>query len=159
MLAFAASPSIRVADDSQTNYLRECEVPSTQILRLAEAVPAEKYSWRPAPGVRSISEVYVHIAADNFLLLDMTGVKPPADLFPSLPDRKTHNEAIVKRSTEFEKTMTEKRQVIDLLKRSFAAVHDNFSQSNDTNLNQSTEFFGNQITAHSTWANRWPTHA
>ena len=35
---------------------------SQQLIALAEATPEEKFSWRPAPGVRSTSEVYMHIA-------------------------------------------------------------------------------------------------
>lgn len=35
---------------------------SSQLIALAEAIPADKYSWRPAPGVRSVSEVYMHCA-------------------------------------------------------------------------------------------------
>src|SRR5215469_14034408 len=42
---------------------------SKQLIDLAEATPAEKFSWRPAPGVRSTSEVYMHIAISNFVLL------------------------------------------------------------------------------------------
>src|SRR5271163_2585481 len=38
---------------------------SRQLIALAEAIPADKYSWRPAPGVRSVSEVFVHIAQEN----------------------------------------------------------------------------------------------
>ena len=34
---------------------------SKQLIDLAEATPAEKFSWRPAPGVRSTSEVYMHM--------------------------------------------------------------------------------------------------
>lgn len=33
----------------------------------------KKFSWRPAPGVRSTSEVYMHIAMANFYLLSVTG--------------------------------------------------------------------------------------
>ncbi len=40
-----------------------------QLIALAEATPEEKFSWRPAPGVRSTSEVYMHIAEANFGLL------------------------------------------------------------------------------------------
>jgi len=40
-----------------------------QLIALAEATPADKFAWRPAPGVRSTSEVYMHIAAANFYLL------------------------------------------------------------------------------------------
>ncbi len=32
-----------------------------------------------------MSEVYVHIANGNFLLLSLTAVKLPAEYFPSLP--------------------------------------------------------------------------
>jgi hypothetical protein len=46
---------------------------SQQLVALAEATPEEKFSWRPAPGVRSTSEVYMHLATANFYLLSVTG--------------------------------------------------------------------------------------
>ncbi|HLY18032.1 MAG TPA: DinB family protein [Bryobacteraceae bacterium] len=76
-----------------------------QVLALAEATPAEKYSWRPTAGVRTFSEVYMHIAIANFGLLAVTGPKTPPDLKPNM-----------------EKTVTQKAEVIDWLKRSFEAV-------------------------------------
>ena len=78
---------------------------SRQLVELAEAIPAEKYAWRPAPGVRSTSEVLMHIAIANFGLLTATGKKMPPDL--------TNSSA---------KTITDKAQVIDWLKRSLDAV-------------------------------------
>ncbi len=77
---------------------------SRELIALAEATPADKFSWRPAPGVRSTSEVYMHIAIANFYLLSVTGAKEP-DL-----------------TVDAEKTVTSKAQVIDWLKRSLAAV-------------------------------------
>ena len=44
---------------------------SKQLVELAEATPAEKFAWRPAAGVRSVSEVYMHIAVANFWLLSV----------------------------------------------------------------------------------------
>ncbi len=78
---------------------------SKQLVDLAEATPEDKFSWRPAPGVRSTSEVYMHIALANFYLLSVTGPKMPADL-----------------KVEMEKTVTSKPQVIAWLKRSLDAV-------------------------------------
>jgi uncharacterized damage-inducible protein DinB len=78
---------------------------SEQLVALAEATPAEKFSWRPAPGVRSTSEVYMHIAIANFYLLSVTGPKMPADL-----------------NDDMEKTVTSKAEVIAWLKRSLEAV-------------------------------------
>lgn len=79
---------------------------SSQLLALAEATPTEKFAWRPAPGVRSTSEVYMHIALSNFYLLSVTGPKMPEDL----------------KSAEQEKTVTAKAEVISWLKRSLEAV-------------------------------------
>jgi len=78
---------------------------SQQVIALAEATPAEKFSWRPAPGVRSTSEVYMHIVIANFFLLGVTGPKMPADLNPKM-----------------EKSVTSKEEVIAWLKRSLEAV-------------------------------------
>lgn len=78
---------------------------SRQLIALAEATPAEKFEWRPAPGVRSMSEVYMHIALANFSLLGVTGPKMPGGIRP-----------------DTEKTVTAKADVIDWLKRSLEAV-------------------------------------
>ncbi len=79
---------------------------SRNLLALAEAIPADKYSWRPAPGVRSISEVYMHVALANFYLLSVTGPKMPVDITPD----------------DIEKTVTSKGEVMQYLKRSLEAV-------------------------------------
>jgi len=47
----------------------EFEHAARQLVALAEATPAEKFSFRPAPGVRSTSEVYMHLAVGNYWLL------------------------------------------------------------------------------------------
>ena len=78
---------------------------SQQLIALAEATPADKFAWRPAPSVRSTSEVYMHIVMANFWLLSITGPQMPANL-----------------KQEMEKTVTSKADVIDWLKRSLEAV-------------------------------------
>jgi uncharacterized damage-inducible protein DinB len=78
---------------------------TSQLIGLAEATPEEKFSWRPGPGVRSTSEVYMHIALANFYLLSVTGPKMPENL-----------------DAKMEKSVTKKAEVIDWLKRSLEAV-------------------------------------
>jgi uncharacterized damage-inducible protein DinB len=78
---------------------------SNQLVALAEATPADKFAWRPAKGVRSTSEVYMHIVMANFYLLSVTGPKMPADL-----------------KDDAETTVTSKAEVIAWLKRSLEAV-------------------------------------
>ena len=108
-LLFVAQPLL--ADDPLEGlwqgYDGEWGHVSRQLLALAEATPAEKFAWRPAPGVRSTSEVYMHIAIANFYLLSVTGPKMPEEL---------------NLGPESEKKFTSKPEVIAWLKRSLEAV-------------------------------------
>lgn len=92
-------------------YLSNMKDIEAKFVGLAEAFPEEKYNWRPAPGVRSVAEVLMHVAAEHFVYMPMTfGVTPPADLKVG-----TGREAIA----ALEK-MTGKATVIGHVKASFA---------------------------------------
>jgi uncharacterized damage-inducible protein DinB len=90
---------------------------SRQLIELAQAIPEEKYSWRPGPGVRSTSEVFMHIAITNYALMAATGQPFPKDLIRGS-----------------EKSVTGKAQVIDWLKRSLDAVKTAHSQLTPADL-------------------------
>lgn len=64
----------------RTLFLKQLADVEKKMNSLAQAMPAEKYSWRPAEGVRSVSEVFVHVAGANYLFPSMAGVKPPAGI-------------------------------------------------------------------------------
>ena len=87
-------------------YDGEWDHVSRQLIALAEAIPADKYAWRPAPGVRSVSEILVHLAQANFYLLSVTGPKMPADM----------------EKDDLEKTLISKPVILADLKRSLEAV-------------------------------------
>ncbi len=87
-------------------YEGEWRYVSNLLVSLAEEIPAERYSWRPAAGTRSVSEVLTHIAQGNFYLLSVTGPRMPADMEPN----------------DLEKTLVGKPAVIAALKRSLEAV-------------------------------------
>lgn len=105
LLTASASFAQKYPEGIWQGYDGEWKHVSQQLIALAEATPAEKFAWRPAAGVRSTSEVYMHIAVSNFYLLSVTGPKMPADL-----------------SADAEKTVTSKADVIRWLKRSLEAV-------------------------------------
>ena len=96
-----------------------------QLIALAEATPAEKFAWRPSPGVRSTSEVYMHIATANLYLLSVTG--------PKMPDGM---------KAEMEKTVTAKADVIDWLKRSLEAVKTARASLKPGDLERRVKIFG-----------------
>jgi len=103
---------------------------SRQLIALAEAIPADKYSWRPAPGVRSVSEIFMHIAQANFYLLSVTGPKMPQDMAKD----------------DLEETVTSKPAVIADLKRSLDAVKTARSQLKPGDLERKVKIEGKTVT-------------
>jgi uncharacterized damage-inducible protein DinB len=102
---------------------------SQQLIALAEATHADKFAWRPAAGVRSTSEVYMHIVLANFYLLSVTGPKMPADL-----------------KEDAEKTVTSKPEVIKWLQRSLDAVKEAHSRENPKDLERKVHIFDRDAT-------------
>src|SRR5258706_260415 len=100
-----------------------------KIVDLADAMPAEKYSWRPMEGVRSVSEVYMHIAGANYLLPTFIGAKSPEGL-----DR------------DMEKKVTEKPKVVEFLKQSFAHIRKVVTDTPESDLTKPAKFFGEETT-------------
>ncbi|HSM04918.1 MAG TPA: DinB family protein [Longimicrobiales bacterium] len=59
------------------NLLTQESTVRDKLMGLAEAIPEEDYDWRPMEGVRSVGEVFQHVAADNYLLPAIAGVAAP----------------------------------------------------------------------------------
>ena len=102
---------------------------SNQLIALAEATPEKNFAWRPAPGVRSTSEVYMHIVLANFGLLSVTGPKMP-------PEAKDDSE----------KTITSKAEVIKWLKRSLEAVKQAHLAENPADLARKVRIMDRDVT-------------
>lgn len=46
---------------------------------LAGAIPEDDLTWRPMEGVRSVEEVFIHVAADNWFVPALMGWEAPAE--------------------------------------------------------------------------------
>lgn len=114
----------------RSEILAEVTIQEDKFTRLAEAIPADKYTWRPAPDVRSIAELFLHVSAANFNLYKLVGTPPPAGF-----DAKG-----------FEKSTTEKGKVIAILKDSFAHAKKAITDMPDANLDKSLDWFGGKNT-------------
>jgi uncharacterized damage-inducible protein DinB len=131
VLLLAAPGSAQTAPpELGQGWLPEFTLTSRNLLQLAEAIPAEKFGWRPGPGVRSISEVYMHLALGNFYLLGQAGVKPAFDR-SKLPK-------------DPEKSISSKADVIRWLRESLDAVSEGFQS---TDRQQKVKLFGKETTA------------
>jgi uncharacterized damage-inducible protein DinB len=96
---------------------------------LAEAMPQGKYSWRPMKGVRSVSEVYMHVAGANYFLPSFAGIKAPEGM-----------------SRDMEKTVTQKAKVVEMLKKSFEHLRQAISSTLDADLDKPAKMFGQETT-------------
>lgn len=99
-------------------------------MRLAEAIPADKYTWRPSADVRSVAEVFLHVSAANYNLYKLVGTPPP-DGF---------------NVNGFDKSTSDKAKVIATLKDSFAHARKAITSMPDANLEKSLDWFGGKNT-------------
>jgi uncharacterized damage-inducible protein DinB len=128
-------------------FLWELEIAERQMTAMAGAIPSERYVWRPHRDARAISEVFVHVAAGNFMLLEAVGGTAPVDLYEGVPAQGEERLwGLVRRNDELEKNIREKGTVIDVLKRSLEAIRKLFAQADDAALDQHLHFFGEQTT-------------
>ena len=78
--ADVAAFDAKTAAHIRAEYLTDLDTLHSKFMALANAIPADKYAWRPAQGVRSISEVFMHIAGEWYHWAPMSiGGKDPAD--------------------------------------------------------------------------------
>lgn len=101
-----------------------------KILSLAEAMPAEKYTWRPGEGVRSVGEVFAHVSGANYFLPTFWGAKIPDGVDPR----------------GFEKEGGDKAKTIDTLKKSFDFLKQQIAAVSDADLDRKIKMFGQDAT-------------
>jgi uncharacterized damage-inducible protein DinB len=98
--------------------------------QLAEAMPESKYSWSPDKGVRTVGEVFMHVAAANYGIPSFIGVTPPAGF----------------KFDTYEKSLTKKADVMKALKDSFAHAQAALQATSDADMDKPAEFFGMKTT-------------
>ncbi len=115
----------------------------SKVMALAKAVPEDKYSWRPAPSVRSFGEVLVHIVAGNKLLLKLATSAPSA----------SELNATFEEQSKFEKQAFQKAQILEMLTESFATVRKSLESARPGTLARPADFFGTPTTCRGIFVN------
>jgi uncharacterized damage-inducible protein DinB len=105
-----------------------------KVTALAEAIPADKYGWRPGEGVRSVSEVFAHVAQAAFFLSSALGTPPPEDLPAKLGELET---------------VTDKAQVQALLGRAIEHARGAIEATRGQDLERKITLFGQEFSARS----------
>lgn len=113
-------------DGFRADFLVDMGRVADKVTSLAEAVPADKYSWAPTPEVRNVAAAYMHLAQSNHQILQGLGVEPPEGV------------------DEMEKNITDKDGVAKALEESFAAVKNTVMGLSDDDLETKVQFFGRE---------------
>ena len=113
-LAVAAAGSEEAASFTAP-LAHNLEGAGSKLAALAEAIPADKYSWRSSPEVRAVSEVLMHVVGGNLQL--------PADLGGGAPEgveiAATVWDLALQRK-RWEEEIVDKATVVEMLRKSFA---------------------------------------
>ena len=89
--------------DMKGQSLVDLENVQHKFVALANALPADKLTWRPSSDSRSFAEVFLHVAGERYGILGLGGATPPEGF-----DGKT-----------FEKSTTDRAQIVAELNKSW----------------------------------------
>lgn len=101
----ATSPTDHTAPsyDMKAQSLADLQGLQKKFVSLANAIPADKFTWRPSEDSRSFAEVFLHVSGERYQILALGGATPPADF-----NGKT-----------FEKSTTDKARIVEELNKSW----------------------------------------
>jgi uncharacterized damage-inducible protein DinB len=99
----AAADHTAPSYDMKGQSLFDLQAVQKKFVDLANALPADKFTWRPSGDSRSFAEVFLHIAGERYGILALMGATPPAGF-----DGKT-----------FEKSTTDKARIVEELNKSW----------------------------------------
>src|SRR5580658_2447881 len=107
----------------------------SEVMQLAKAIPEEKYGWRPGPGVRTVQQVFLHIAYANHLILNIADGSDADEVKKTIEDNgKGEQQPISKENT------------LAALTGSFAEAHKYLDEVRAQALTRDAEFFGQKTT-------------
>jgi len=104
-----------------------------RITQLAEAVPQSAYEWRPAEGVRSVSEVYLHAAFSNYICVTVTGGTVPKEIGFEMDFSKAN---------AWDTQTTDKTVILEKVNESFEVLKERIGMLTEEDLNREVEIFG-----------------
>ena len=118
----------------RAELVREIDGLEKKFLGLADAMNG-KYAWRPGQGVRSVSEVFMHVAGANLLLPSMAGIHPPEGT------KGGSQEEMAATASELEK-ITDPVKLKETLKHSMMHARHAIASIPDSELESPIKLFG-----------------
>ncbi len=122
----------------RAELIRDVEQLEQKYLGLADAMIG-KYEWRPGEGVRSVSEVFMHVAAANFLIPIAVGHQPP-EAYRGADQRETTSKLVaLEQITDPERVKAELQHAFMHARHAIAGIQDD-------QLDETVRLFGMDMT-------------
>jgi len=93
---------VKAATHIRASFLSDLDTLHARFMALANAIPADKYSWRPTPEVRTVSEAFMHVAGEWYFYAprSLAGNAPadfgvPREKLPALEKQFTTKDAVI----------------------------------------------------------------
>jgi uncharacterized damage-inducible protein DinB len=114
----------------RADYLGQVEFVKGRLVSLEQAMPQDKFNWRPAEGVRSVAEVYLHTVGANYYLIGQAGHEVPKDLADKLNPQ------------DWDKMSTNKDEIAKTMERAFADLTATAKKVTEEDLEKTVKVFG-----------------
>lgn len=139
----AVQPASAQSSSLMADLMKDIDGVNQKLIALAKAMPSDKYSWSPGTGVRSVGEVFRHVASDNYLLPAMVGAAPPSTTGIVPAEYQT--------VVAYEKRSATREQTIADLESSFSFMKAEMAKTTAANLADEVNMFGQKATRQALW--------
>ena len=143
VLALAAPAAAQQPAGLMGDLLKDVGDLESKMVALAKEMPAQTMQWRPGTGVRSVGEVFLHVAADNYLMPSAVGVQPDASTGIKATDFST--------LATFEKQKMPRDSMVATIQKSFTHLKKAMADTPEARLGETVTFFGQSMTVRQVW--------
>jgi len=105
--------------DMKPQSLLDLEALNKKFVSLAEALPAEKFNWRPSDDTRTFAQLFLHVSGERYFFLGLIGAPKPDNIDPKT----------------YEKSTTDKAQIIAELNKSWEFTRDTINKMTNADFN------------------------
>lgn len=117
--------------DMKAQSLLDLQTVQKKFVDLANALPADKLTWRPSADSRSFAEVFLHVAGERYQILALMGASAPEGF----------------QAKAFEKRTTDKAQIIAELNRTWEFTQTTINRMSNADFRRPLPKLGPQANA------------
>jgi uncharacterized damage-inducible protein DinB len=124
------NPGATTAGDFKSQALLSLTIMGRRFVVMAQAIPADKYTWNPGLNGRTVAQLFLHAAFLNFIRPGQFGAAPPTGFTQK----------------DYETSTTDKAKIVDQLNQAFAYSEAAIQKLTDADLQRHIKINGADTT-------------